>query len=92
MKNNKPLTDLMWHTLEQVCAGVKFVDIRSASALHRRGLVVWTSAYDSRGHYYPLYTATEKGMAMNTERQMAKVVRGNKVLRKIVALFAEKQA
>ena len=88
----RPLTDLMWNTLEQVCAGVKFVDIRSASALHRRGLVVWTSAHDSRGYFYPLYTPTEKGMTMNTERQMAKVVRGNKVLRKIVALFAEKQA
>jgi hypothetical protein len=78
----------MWHTLEQICAGAKYVDIRSASALARRKLAVYQPGRDENG--YSTYKPTEKGMAMNAERQISKVVAGNAILRQIVALFGGK--
>jgi len=80
----------MWKTLEQVCAGQKRVDVRSGMALHRRGLAKYEPCRDEAGYFFSGYVPTEKGMAMNAERQISKVVAGNAIPRQIVALFGGK--
>lgn len=56
------LTPGMKTALDQLANGVKFVDVRSGAALHRRGLARYEPDRFG-GHYASAYHITDKGRA-----------------------------
>ena len=55
------LTNNMRAVLRQVCSGTKYVDVRSAAALARRGLATPARREDG-GLIYHSYVPTEQGL------------------------------